>query len=105
MSEEKKELTEQEMKDAAAGYRTRRASNDPINLDARTRHVGGQGGGRTRFAGNQELNDAELGGVDAGKLTRQADQTPETLDARTRRVGGQGGGRTRHAGDQEVTEL
>jgi hypothetical protein len=105
MSEEKRELTEQEIKDAAAGYRTRRADQDPTNLDARTRRAGGRPGGKVRFAGDQEMNDADLGGIDAGARTRQADQDPTNLDARTRRAGGQGDGKIRFAGDEEVTEL
>ena len=104
MSEEKRELTEQEMKDAAAGYRTRAANQDPTNLDARTRRAGGRPGGKVRFAGDQEMNEAELGGIDAGARTRQAGD-PTVLDARTRRAGGQGDGKIRFAGDEEVTEL
>ena len=105
MSEKnKEELTEKELQDAAGGYKTRAANQDPTNLDARTRRAGGRPGGKVRFAGDQELNEAELGSIDAGARTREAGD-PTVLDARTRRAGGQGDGKIRFAGDEEVTEL
>jgi len=106
MADKKREqLTEEELRQAAGGARTRAADQDPTTLDARTRRGGGLPRGKVRFIGDQEMNDAELGGISAGARTREVSGDPTTLDARTRRAGGLGDGKTRYAGDQEVTEL
>jgi hypothetical protein len=59
MSEDKNfEIKEEELVDSVGGRKTRQASVEPTDLEARTRRAGGQRGGKIRFAGDIEVGEA-----------------------------------------------